>query len=53
MSPASTATTPPATQDAALPTRATVFLRTFVPWQIIRFAVINVKMLRLIMRSHG
>ena len=42
-----------ATPDAALPTRATVFMRTFVPWQLVRFAVINLKMLRLIRRSHG
>lgn len=41
------------TPEAALPTRATVFMRTFLPWQIMRFAVINLKMLRLILRSHG
>jgi hypothetical protein len=44
---------PPRTSDAALPTRATVFMRTFLPWQLLRFAVINLKMLRLIRRSHG
>ncbi len=44
---------PPRTPDAALPTRLTVFMRTFVPWQLLRFAVINLKMLRLIRRSHG
>jgi hypothetical protein len=43
----------PRTPDAALPTRLTVFMRTFVPWQMLRFAVINLKMLRLIRRSHG
>jgi hypothetical protein len=37
---------------AAVPTRWTVFLRTFVPWQVVRFAVINLKMFRLIWRSH-
>jgi hypothetical protein len=37
---------------AAIPTPWTVFLRTFVPWQIVRFAVINMKMIRLIWRSH-
>jgi hypothetical protein len=51
------ATQPPAalrrTPDAALPTRATVYMRTFLPWQLLRFAVINLKMLRLILRSHG
>lgn len=35
------------------PTRFTVFLRTFLPWQIWRFAVINVKMIGIIRRSHG
>lgn len=28
-------------------------LRTFIPWQLVRFAVINVRMLRLIRRGHG
>jgi hypothetical protein len=41
-----------ATALAAVPTRWTIFLRTFVPWQMVRFAVINVKMFRLIWRSH-
>ena len=38
---------------ATKPTRFTVFLRTFLPWQIIRFALINLKMLRIIRRSHA
>ncbi len=37
---------------ATKPTRFTVFLRTFLPWQALRFAVINLKMLRIIARSH-
>jgi hypothetical protein len=37
---------------AAVRTRWTVFPRTFVPWQVVRFAVINEKMFRLIWRSH-
>ena len=41
-----------ANQMAAIPTRWTVFLRTFVPWQMVRFVVINMKMFRLIWRSH-
>jgi hypothetical protein len=40
------------TSMAAVPTRWTVFLRTFVPWQVVRFAIINLKMFRLIWRSH-
>ena len=34
------------------PTRRTVFMRTFVPWQLWRFAVINLKMIGIIRRSH-
>jgi hypothetical protein len=34
------------------PTRATVFLRTFIPWQLWRFLVINLKMLGIIRASH-
>lgn len=37
---------------ATMPTRTTLFLRTFVPWQVVRFAAINLKMVRLIARSH-
>ena len=35
------------------PTRWTLFLRTFIPWQLVRFAVINLKMVLLIRRSHA
>lgn len=38
---------------AVTPTRWTVFLRTFIPYQIIRFAMINLKMLRIIQISHA
>ena len=34
------------------PTRTTVFLRTFLPWQAWRFAAINLKMIDIIRRSH-
>jgi len=33
------------------PTRWTLFLRTFVPWQLWRFARINLKMFGIIIRS--
>jgi hypothetical protein len=33
------------------PTRTTLFLRTFLPWQLWRFARINLKMIRIIHRS--
>ncbi len=37
---------------ATTPTRGTLFLRTFLPWQICRFIWINLKMMRIIARSH-
>ncbi|MCI0548488.1 MAG: hypothetical protein L0027_14530 [Candidatus Rokubacteria bacterium] len=38
---------------ATRPTAWVLFLRTFLPWQLWRFVVINLKMLRIIARSHG
>ncbi|HUZ22108.1 MAG TPA: hypothetical protein VMU75_16230 [Acidimicrobiales bacterium] len=35
---------------ATRPTRSTLFLRTFVPWQIWRFIRINMKMAGIIRR---
>jgi hypothetical protein len=49
--PSSSSRVEQATMTAA-PTRWTVFLRTFLPWQLVRFGVINLKMFRLIWRSH-
>jgi hypothetical protein len=37
---------------ATKPTGATLFMRTFLPWQIWRFVWINLKMLIIIRRSH-
>jgi len=37
---------------APRPTRWTLFMRTFWPWQLWRFAVINLKMIGIIRRSH-
>jgi hypothetical protein len=34
------------------PTRRTLFLRTFLPWQLWRFLAINLKMVGIIRRSH-
>lgn len=34
------------------PTRKTLFMRTFLPWQAWRFVVINAKMVDIIRRSH-
>ena len=38
---------------AIQPGRAKLFLRNFLPWQIYRFVVINVKMTFMIVKSHG
>ena len=37
---------------ATRPTPGTVFMRTFLPWQLWRFVRINLKMLRIIGKSH-
>jgi len=37
---------------ATKPTRFTKFMRTFLPWQLWRFAAINLKMIGIIRRSH-
>jgi hypothetical protein len=42
----------PAFAAVVRPTALTVRLRTFLPWQLVRFAVINVKMLRILWRNH-
>ena len=34
------------------PSRTTVFLRTFLPWQLVRFIWINLKMIRMISIGH-
>jgi len=35
------------------PTRSTIFLRTFVPWQLWRFVRINTKMIKIIRGSRS
>jgi hypothetical protein len=37
---------------ATKPTAFTRFMRTFIPWQMVRFAIINLRMLKIIARSH-
>jgi hypothetical protein len=37
---------------APVPTRWTVRMRTFLPWQLWRFAWINLKMIRMISIGH-
>lgn len=36
---------------ASTPTRGRRFLRTFLPWQLWRFAAINLRMLRMMAKS--
>jgi hypothetical protein len=36
---------------ASTPTRARRFMRTFLPWQLWRFAAINLRMMRMIGKS--
>ncbi len=38
---------------AARPNRTTLFLRSFLPWQMIRFILINIRMTVMIAKSHG
>jgi hypothetical protein len=38
---------------ATRPTDFTRFLRTSILWQMVRFVVINLKMIRVIRKSHG
>ena len=42
----------PAFAGATRPTPRTVAMRTFLPWQLLRFAAINLKMLQMIWRNH-
>lgn len=41
------------THSIQKPTRTVLFLRNFIPWQIIRFVVINIRMTSMILKSHG
>ncbi len=35
------------------PTKHTVFIRTFIPWQLVKFIYYNLKMLRVLLKGHG
>ncbi|MBL8944223.1 MAG: hypothetical protein JNK45_13785 [Myxococcales bacterium] len=41
-----------AMRNAMKPTGWALFWRTFVPYQLYRFAIINLRMLRMIFKSH-
>ncbi len=37
---------------ASKPTALTLFFRTFVPWQLVRLLIVNVRMTLMILKSH-
>ena len=37
---------------APMPTRRTVRMRTFLPYQAYRFGMVNLKMIKMVRRSH-
>lgn len=39
--------------DVPRPTRRTVSLRTLFPWQLLRFAAINLKMMQMLHKCHN
>lgn len=44
--------TPPAAHAFLRPTGRTLFWRTFLPWQFLRFLIINIRMTVMILKSH-
>jgi len=38
---------------APRPTKMTLFMRSFLPWQFLRFLAINLRMTVMIEKSHG
>lgn len=39
--------------SAPRPTGFNLYLRTFMPWQFLRFLLINFRMTKMIIKSHG
>lgn len=52
MSASTAITTTPAARAVMRPTKGTLFWRTFVPWQLVRFLLINLRMTAMILKSH-
>jgi hypothetical protein len=42
----------PSAHGFVRPTPSTLFWRTFVPWQLLRFVIINLRMTAMILKSH-
>jgi hypothetical protein len=40
-------------QSAVRPSSTKIWLRTFFPWQLLRFLFINIRMSFMILKSHG
>lgn len=38
---------------AAMPTKTTLFWRSFIPWQMIRFVVLNFKIIKIVVKGHS
>jgi hypothetical protein len=38
---------------APMPTKGTIFWRTFIPWQFVRFIVLNIKILKIVVGGHS
>jgi len=38
---------------APMPTKTTLFWRNFIPWQIVRFFVLNLKILKIVVKGHS
>lgn len=38
---------------APMPTKATLFWRSFVPWQLVRFMLLNIKILKIVVGGHS
>ena len=48
-----TVTGPKEISSPPMPTTATRFWRKFFPWQIVRFFVLNLKIMRIIIGGHS
>lgn len=42
-----------AASTAPMPTTHTVRMRTNLPFQVVRFGIVNLKMLRMVLKSHN
>lgn len=38
---------------APMPTKSTIFWRKFIPWQVWRFIVLNIKILKIVVGGHS